>query len=650
MRVSCHGFKLPRYPEEANSRSISVITPYNEQRTLLQERFKRILGSAKAHKIDFNTVDGYQGREVDILIFSAVRASGQSNDGDKRDGRGNISIGFVADVRRMNVALTRARFSLWIIGNAATLQQNRDWAALILDAKSRHLYFPVKSPCVFEKSVTSHIPRVTNLPPVSYLDKSTTNEVRLAGANAEHIAISRLSETGCVGAYPTERLEREHVDLEGREGIGFVKLASHPRGVEKAILQENVSSFGAQSVERDTSKQSEQSRGSRIESAVDEPQMQKNNSIPRGERSYQLRTSATRNDVEKERILRRYSDSADALSCPKPSDESSLGLVKSRLKGAGQQNLSSRSRKDVGTRTGISAGSRSTQDIARTGTCVDSRSHRFESVVDRAVGLDELRRSPSEESRTGLRRVRVSAAGTAIANRDSSESAVRARRKVAYVDFTSGHLETSSVMKATPKTPVERAGRDRSSEDRIERNRPGPHNRSGQSAAGVLPAASLLNSDQRAGIRPDSVGSAFASREEGPSAPAGHRSRNSPRNPSHMAEREWELYMRTLHEEKQTGNAVRDRNDRAQNSGSDRRSRQGGRPDTGLQTRQAGQPDSDSRTKQAGKYDLDRRTNQAPKRDADTNNERRCVHPPTKKQKVSCIVYRCVHSKLLRVT
>lgn len=89
-------------------------------------------------EMEFNTVDGFQGREVDILVLSTVRASEQSTS--------IHNIGFVADVRRMNVALTRAKLSLWIIGSARTLQTNEHWAALLKDAEERGLVTPITRP------------------------------------------------------------------------------------------------------------------------------------------------------------------------------------------------------------------------------------------------------------------------------------------------------------------------------------------------------------------------------------------------------------------------------------------------------------------------------------------------------------------------
>lgn len=49
------------------------------------------------------------------------------------------SVGFLADLRRMNVALTRAKYSLLVVGHASSLQKNVNWRALIDSAKERNL-------------------------------------------------------------------------------------------------------------------------------------------------------------------------------------------------------------------------------------------------------------------------------------------------------------------------------------------------------------------------------------------------------------------------------------------------------------------------------------------------------------------------------
>lgn len=64
-----------------------------------------------------STVDGYQGREADAVVFSAVRCN--------PEGR----VGFLADERRLNVAITRPRRGLVVVGHQATLAHDPIWAA-----------------------------------------------------------------------------------------------------------------------------------------------------------------------------------------------------------------------------------------------------------------------------------------------------------------------------------------------------------------------------------------------------------------------------------------------------------------------------------------------------------------------------------------
>jgi ATP-dependent RNA/DNA helicase IGHMBP2 len=81
---------------------IAVISPYAAQVRLLRERLKQ-------PEIEIDSVDGFQGREKEAVIVSLVRSN---RDGD---------IGFLQDIRRMNVALTRARRKLIVIGDSATI-------------------------------------------------------------------------------------------------------------------------------------------------------------------------------------------------------------------------------------------------------------------------------------------------------------------------------------------------------------------------------------------------------------------------------------------------------------------------------------------------------------------------------------------------
>lgn len=125
---------MQRYPEDAVNRIVkrtAIITPYAEQVRLISEKIRRIFGQTDLTKpcpIEVNTVDGFQGREKDIIIASTVRAS-------------EGSIGFLADIRRMNVMLTRARTNMWIVGHRSTLTKNSasPWAQLVehIDAQDR---------------------------------------------------------------------------------------------------------------------------------------------------------------------------------------------------------------------------------------------------------------------------------------------------------------------------------------------------------------------------------------------------------------------------------------------------------------------------------------------------------------------------------
>ncbi len=81
---------------------IALIAPYSAQVRLLREKVTQ-------PGLEIDSVDGFQGREKEVVVLSLVRSN---TEGD---------VGFLADVRRMNVALTRARRKLIIIGDSATL-------------------------------------------------------------------------------------------------------------------------------------------------------------------------------------------------------------------------------------------------------------------------------------------------------------------------------------------------------------------------------------------------------------------------------------------------------------------------------------------------------------------------------------------------
>lgn len=89
---------------------VGLISPYRGQVRLLRQLIKKnAFFKPFRHLITINTVDGFQGQERDIIVISMVRSN--------EDGQ----VGFLRDLRRMNVAITRARMKLILIGDDTTL-------------------------------------------------------------------------------------------------------------------------------------------------------------------------------------------------------------------------------------------------------------------------------------------------------------------------------------------------------------------------------------------------------------------------------------------------------------------------------------------------------------------------------------------------
>jgi len=114
---------------------VAVISPYAQQVNLLRRTFYAAFGDGYEERIEINTVDGFQGRESSIVIFSCVRASGSKG------------IGFLSDVRRMNVALTRAKHFLFVITRCKSIVVNPYWRDLVKHAREKRsiLAVPIKS-------------------------------------------------------------------------------------------------------------------------------------------------------------------------------------------------------------------------------------------------------------------------------------------------------------------------------------------------------------------------------------------------------------------------------------------------------------------------------------------------------------------------
>ncbi len=107
---------------ELKPEQIAVIAPYKDQVDLLKKH-------NNLENLEINTVDGFQGREKEVVLISLVRSNNCNN------------IGFLRDLRRINVALTRAKRKLIVIGDSSTVTKNDTYDNLIDYIKENGLYY-----------------------------------------------------------------------------------------------------------------------------------------------------------------------------------------------------------------------------------------------------------------------------------------------------------------------------------------------------------------------------------------------------------------------------------------------------------------------------------------------------------------------------
>ena len=98
--------------------SIGIITPYDGQRKLLLEYIEE-KGRCDIENVEIKNIDGFQGREKDIILISCVRSNADQE------------IGFLTEERRLNVAITRAKYGLIVVGNVSVLKAGKFWRGLI---------------------------------------------------------------------------------------------------------------------------------------------------------------------------------------------------------------------------------------------------------------------------------------------------------------------------------------------------------------------------------------------------------------------------------------------------------------------------------------------------------------------------------------
>ncbi|KAK7400973.1 hypothetical protein VNO78_12282 [Psophocarpus tetragonolobus] len=113
-----------------NKLSVGIVSPYAGQVAAIQNKLRNIHETFDGFSVDVKSVDGFQGGEKDVIILSTVRTHNRT------------SLQFISSPQRTNVALTRARHCLWIVGNERALTNNENvWKAIVLDAMNRKCFF-----------------------------------------------------------------------------------------------------------------------------------------------------------------------------------------------------------------------------------------------------------------------------------------------------------------------------------------------------------------------------------------------------------------------------------------------------------------------------------------------------------------------------
>jgi len=174
---------------------IGVITPYEGQRSYIVTTMQNT-GTFKKEsykEVEVASVDAFQGREKDFIVLSCVR----SND--------NQGIGFLSDPRRLNVALTRAKFGVVIIGNPKVLSKHDLWHHLLVHFKERK--------CLVEGPLT-------NLQ-TSLLQFSRPKNTFRQRAQQNSFASGTYS-NGRAGTYNTPQAQSRHRDLDSSSMVSYI--------------------------------------------------------------------------------------------------------------------------------------------------------------------------------------------------------------------------------------------------------------------------------------------------------------------------------------------------------------------------------------------------------------------------------------------
>jgi len=188
--------------------SIGIITPYEGQRAYLAAILARNpdLKREAFAEIEIASVDAFQGREKDYILYTCVRSNPSSE------------IGFLHDPRRLNVALTRAKYGLILFGNPTTLARNALWHALLTHFQRRGLL--VEGPVNQQRISSIRLPTPRRYIPTNVLQVATV--IPQAGVKAKTVA----SDSQPLNSEAKQEASRSNSSFEGVTPQPAVDVAS----------------------------------------------------------------------------------------------------------------------------------------------------------------------------------------------------------------------------------------------------------------------------------------------------------------------------------------------------------------------------------------------------------------------------------------
>jgi hypothetical protein len=153
---------VTKLAQTESSLSIGIISPYKKQISLLSHLAK----DSPTLKIKVCTIDGFQGQESDVIILTTVRSNP-----DRK-------IGFLSDLRRLNVGITRSKYSIILVGDVHTISSNPAWRDYVDYLKCAGKIHHYGTSPIIKKVVNSHRESIDRFHQLGDLQKDILNNAK----------------------------------------------------------------------------------------------------------------------------------------------------------------------------------------------------------------------------------------------------------------------------------------------------------------------------------------------------------------------------------------------------------------------------------------------------------------------------------------